>query len=124
MASTKATIPIKLLFEGVDHLVTVEMKNQDSYRGKLVNVEESMNCLLENVTKTKKSGETQTLEQVHLRGSHIRLFQLPELLKHARLFASSNKAKAAAGAAGGRGKGRNVAAFGAKVGGAANGRKA
>ncbi|CAD7933049.1 unnamed protein product [Amoebophrya sp. A120] len=58
MSQSKATIPVKLLYEAVDHMVNVEMKNGDAYRGKLTNLEDSMNVLLENVTKTKKTGET------------------------------------------------------------------
>ncbi|CAD7938223.1 unnamed protein product [Amoebophrya sp. A25] len=110
MVSKSATIPIKLLFEAIPHPVTVELKNGDKYRGKLVHCEESMNCLLENVTKTLKTGEVSTLEQVHLRGSQVRLFTLPELLKHARILKGGQAAAAA-----GRGRGRNVAAHGAKV---------
>ena len=118
---SKATIPVKVLYEAVPHIVSVEMKNGEAYRGKLASVEENMNCLVEGrtlwcrfplrkfevefvqpnkevenqptskifragVTKTHKDGRTTTLEQVYLRGSHIRLFQLPDLIKHARVL--------------------------------------
>ena len=43
------------------------------------------------VTKTHKDGRTTTLEQVYLRGSHIRLFQLPDLIRHARVLKSGKK---------------------------------
>ena len=37
-------VPIKLLHEGEGHVVTVELKNGETYRGMLVEAEDSMNC--------------------------------------------------------------------------------
>ena len=41
-----AGVPIKLLFQGEGHIVTVELKNGEVYRGKLTTAEDTMNCQL------------------------------------------------------------------------------
>jgi small nuclear ribonucleoprotein D3 len=48
MAAAPTTgVPIQLLHEAESHLVTVEMKSGDAYRGILIEAEETMNCQLE-----------------------------------------------------------------------------
>lgn len=37
-------MPLKLLHEGEGHVVTVELKNGETYRGMLTEAEDSMNC--------------------------------------------------------------------------------
>jgi LSM domain len=37
-------VPLKLLHEGEGHVVTVELKNGETYRGMLTEAEDSMNC--------------------------------------------------------------------------------
>ena len=37
-------VPIKILHEGEGHVVTVELKNGETYRGMLTEAEDSMNC--------------------------------------------------------------------------------
>ncbi|KAK1938705.1 putative small nuclear ribonucleoprotein (snRNP) [Babesia divergens] len=78
--------PVKLLYEGIGHIVTAEMQNSQLYRGTLVNVEDNMNCLLEGVTMVMKDGKTLALEQVFLRGSQIRFMIFPDMLRHAPMF--------------------------------------
>lgn len=41
-----AGVPVKLLFQGEGHIVTVELKNGEVYRGQLVAAEDTMNCQL------------------------------------------------------------------------------
>lgn len=43
-----AGVPIKLLYQGEGHVVTVEMKNGEVYRGQLAEAEETMNCQLKD----------------------------------------------------------------------------
>ncbi|RYG68859.1 hypothetical protein EON64_04175 [archaeon] len=43
-----AGIPIKLLYQGEGHVLTVELKNGEIYRGQLVQAEETMNCQLKD----------------------------------------------------------------------------
>ena len=40
------SVPIKLLHEGEGHVITVELKNGDIYRGVLLEAEATMNCQL------------------------------------------------------------------------------
>jgi small nuclear ribonucleoprotein D3 len=44
--ASKAGAPIQLLMEAENHVVTVELKNGETYRGQLVEAEETMNCQL------------------------------------------------------------------------------
>ncbi|GBE61699.1 LSM domain-containing protein [Babesia ovata] len=83
--------PVKLLYEGIGHIVTAEMQNSQLYRGTLINVEDNMNCLLEGVTMVMKDGKTLALEQVFLRGGQIRFMIFPDMLRHAPMFKQSAK---------------------------------
>ena len=40
------SVPIMLLHEGEGHIVTIELKNGETYRGLLTESEDSMNCQL------------------------------------------------------------------------------
>jgi hypothetical protein len=39
-------VPVKLLHEGEGHVVTIELKNGETYRGLLSEAEDTMNCQL------------------------------------------------------------------------------
>jgi small nuclear ribonucleoprotein D3 len=45
-----------------------------------------MNVQLREVMMTERDGRTKQLEQVFLRGSHIRYFIVPDMLRHAPMF--------------------------------------
>ncbi|XP_073313228.1 small nuclear ribonucleoprotein SmD3b-like isoform X1 [Primulina huaijiensis] len=47
-------IPVKLLHEASGHIVTVELKSGELYRGSMVECEDNWNCQLENITYTAK----------------------------------------------------------------------
>jgi len=47
-------IPVKLLHEATGHIVTVEMKSGERYRGSMVECEDNWNCQLESITYTAK----------------------------------------------------------------------
>lgn len=47
-------IPVKLLHEAAGHVVTVELKTGEVYRGSMVECEDNWNCQLENITFTAK----------------------------------------------------------------------
>jgi small nuclear ribonucleoprotein (snRNP)-like protein len=47
-------IPVKLLHEAAGHIVTVELKTGELYRGSLIECEDNWNCQLENITFTSK----------------------------------------------------------------------
>lgn len=84
--AAQAGVPIKLLHEGEGHVVTIELKNGEIYRGLLQEAEDTMNCQLKDVTMTAKNGRTQKLENVFLRGGHVKFIVLPEVLKNAPMF--------------------------------------
>jgi small nuclear ribonucleoprotein (snRNP)-like protein len=57
-------IPVKLLHEAENHVVTVEIKNGELYRGYMTEVSDSMNMRLDDVNVTAKDGKLFTLDQV------------------------------------------------------------
>jgi small nuclear ribonucleoprotein D3 len=66
--------------------ITIEMKNNTYYRGRLDEAEDNFNCRMSHVTVTDSRGRVSHLEQVYLRGSHMRFVILPDILKHAPMF--------------------------------------
>lgn len=102
-------IPLKLLYEGLGHIVTIEMKSGDLYRGTLVHVEDNMNCMLEHVNATMRDGKPIALEQCYLRGSQIRFCILPDMLKNAPMFKLAANAKNRASVLGAAGNKRAFA---------------
>lgn len=81
------SVPIKLLNEAQGHVVSLELTNGDTYRGKLQDSEDSMNVSLEDVTVTKgKTGESSFKSSVFVRGSMIRFISVPDILQYAPMF--------------------------------------
>jgi small nuclear ribonucleoprotein D3 len=81
-------VPVKLLHESQGHVVTVELKTGGIYRGKLINVEDNMNVQLKDITFTDRDGQVRKMEQIYVRGSHIRYFIVPDMLKNAPMFSN------------------------------------
>ncbi|EPR60838.1 LSM domain-containing protein [Toxoplasma gondii TgCatPRC2] len=109
--------PVKLLYEGLGHTVTVEIKSGEVYRGVLENAEDNMNCLLQTVTVTHRDGRVVSLEQVYIRGSQVKFIVFPDMLRHAPFFRMVDKAgkyKRALGLVGMR-RAMNMRARGARV---------
>ncbi|CAM0136711.1 small nuclear ribonucleoprotein Sm D3 [Umbelopsis sp. WA50703] len=79
-------IPIKLLHEAQGHIITLELKTGQLYRGKLFDAEDNMNVQLKEVTVTARDGRVSQLEQVYIRGSQVRFFIVPDMLKNAPMF--------------------------------------
>ncbi len=79
-------IPIKLLHEAEGHIITLETTTGEVYRGKLLEAEDNMNCQMLNITLTARDGRVTQVEQVFIRGSMIRFFILPDMLKNAPMF--------------------------------------
>jgi small nuclear ribonucleoprotein D3 len=79
--------------------VTVEIDSGQTYRGKLIEgiegeghgarkqqtdtatAEDNMNCQLENINVTQRDGRVTHLDRVYIRGSHVRLFIVPDMLR-------------------------------------------
>eukprot|EP00355_Strombidium_rassoulzadegani_P008695 CAMPEP_0168615432 /NCGR_PEP_ID=MMETSP0449_2-20121227/4501_1 /TAXON_ID=1082188 /ORGANISM="Strombidium rassoulzadegani, Strain ras09" /LENGTH=88 /DNA_ID=CAMNT_0008656171 /DNA_START=6 /DNA_END=272 /DNA_ORIENTATION=+ len=79
-------IPIKLLHEAENHVVTVELKTSELYRGYLMEVEDTMNMRLDDVYITRRNGKQYKMDQVFIRGSQVRFVILPDMLQHSPMF--------------------------------------
>jgi len=79
-------VPVKLLHEAMGHIVTLELKTGDVYRGKLYEAEDNMNVQLKEVTVTRRDGRVGQLEHIFVRGSQCRWFIVPDVLAHAPMF--------------------------------------
>ncbi|KAF9134050.1 small nuclear ribonucleoprotein Sm D3 [Mortierella sp. 14UC] len=79
-------VPIKLLHEAQGHIITIELKTGSVYRGTLFEAEDNMNVQLKDITMTARDGRLTQLDQVYIRGSHIRFFIVPDMLKNAPMF--------------------------------------
>ena len=90
-------VPIKVLHEAEGHVVTMESVMGELFRGKLIEAEDNMNCLMGNITVTYRDGRTAQLEQVYVRGSKIRFIILPDMLKNAPMFKNIKLSKGAQG---------------------------
>ncbi|CAO3682413.1 unnamed protein product [Rhizopus microsporus] len=65
-------VPIKLLHEAQGHIISLELKTGQLYRGKLLEAEDNMNIQLKDITVTARDGRVSQLDQVYIRGSHVR----------------------------------------------------
>ncbi|KAK6436284.1 small nuclear ribonucleoprotein Sm D3 [Oleoguttula sp. CCFEE 5521] len=113
-------IPIKLLNEATGHQVTVEITSGQTYRGRLIEgahdkdqsksahklineaAEDNMNVQLENINVTQRDGRVTHLDRVYIRGSHVRLFIVPDMLRNAPMFRARNTRGRGVGLARGR----------------------
>ncbi|KAI9666828.1 MAG: small nuclear ribonucleoprotein Sm D3 [Trizodia sp. TS-e1964] len=74
-------IPIKLLNEAQGHVITLELTSGQVYRGRLLEAEDNMNVQLKDITVTARDGRVSHLDQVYIRGSHVRFFIVPDMLR-------------------------------------------
>ncbi|RPA81036.1 Sm-like ribonucleo protein [Ascobolus immersus RN42] len=79
-------IPITLLNDAQGHICTLELTSGQVFRGKLIEVEDNMNVQLKDVTCTARDGRVSHLEQVYIRGSHVRFFIVPDMLRNGPMF--------------------------------------
>jgi small nuclear ribonucleoprotein D3 len=79
-------VPIKLLHEAELHVVTVELKTGELYRGYLMEAEDTMNMRLDDVFVTKRDGKQLHFDQVFVRGSQVRFIVIPDMLKNSPMF--------------------------------------
>eukprot|EP01137_Pigoraptor_chileana_P023202 Opistho-2@89128 len=90
-------IPIKLIHEAEGHIITIELKSGEIYRGRLVEAEDNMNSQLQEVKMTARDGHVSELEHVYIRGSKIRFLILPDMLKNAPMFQRKAEKKGGTG---------------------------
>ncbi|KAL3231038.1 Small nuclear ribonucleoprotein Sm D3 [Nakaseomyces bracarensis] len=81
-----SNIPVKLLSEAQGHVVTVELTTGETYHGRLVESEDNMNIQLRDVTVTGTDSKLTRMDHVFVRGSHVRFFVVPDMLKNAPMF--------------------------------------
>ena len=79
-------VPIKLLHEAENHVVTVELKSGELYRGYLMEAEDTMNMRLDDVYMTSRGGKTLRFDQIFIRGSQVRFIIIPDMLKNSPMF--------------------------------------
>jgi len=79
-------IPVKLLHESLGHTITVELKGGSSYRGVLLEPEDSLNVSMKEVQVTHPDGKIVKMDSVYIRGSMIRFIVVPEMLGQAPMF--------------------------------------
>jgi small nuclear ribonucleoprotein D3 len=100
-------------------VVTVELKSGELYRGQLFDCEDSMNVQLRDVQATARDGSTRHVAALYVRGSHVRWFILPDMLKNAPMFKRISHPRIWAGR--GMGAGTEAAAAGGGRGGGGRG---
>merc|ERR1711959_233993 len=87
MSSLKGVgIPVKLIHESIGHIVTVELKTGEVYRGDMISAEDNWNCQLGNVLATLKDGRQTQIDHIFVRGSYIEFLTVPDMLKNAPMF--------------------------------------
>ena len=79
-------VPIKLFHEARNHVVSIELKSGESFRGHLVEMDDTMNAVLENVQKTSQDGLVSIHRKVYIRGSQVVFVTVPDMFKHAPMF--------------------------------------
>ena len=90
------SVPIKLLHEAESHVVTIEIKSGEMFRGYLMEAEDTMNVRLDDVKMTSRDGKVSHLDQLYLRGSQIKFVVIPDMLKNSPMFKKiKNQTKAA-----------------------------
>ncbi|KAI9731014.1 MAG: small nuclear ribonucleoprotein Sm D3 [Cirrosporium novae-zelandiae] len=93
-------IPIKLLNEAQGHVVTLEITSGQRH-GTII-AEDNMNVQLKDITVTARDGRVSHLDQVYIRGSHVRFFIVPDMLRNAPMFRSRGQKGRGVGLARGR----------------------
>lgn len=65
--------------------ILIELKNGESVYGKLTNIDNWMNLTLSNVVHNYNDGAKFTkLDEIYIRGNHIKFLRLPNLVRISR----------------------------------------
>lgn len=79
-----------LLKDSKPFLISIETKGKKIFRGNLTFIEENMNCILENAILIDQNGKLSKFKSVFLRGSNIKIFIIPDVLKKYSIIANLN----------------------------------
>eukprot|EP01039_Chlorochromonas_danica_P000262 gene262-281_t len=72
-------LPLSLLKAAIDHPMLIELKNGDTYNGRLVSCNVYMNICLKDVICTSKDGERfWKLPECYIRGNSIKYLRIPD----------------------------------------------
>jgi len=71
-------------------------------------VEDNCNVQLRDITMTARDGRVSHLEHVYIRGSHVRFFVIPDMLRNAPMFRNNKALRARGAARGGRGATKGI----------------
>jgi small nuclear ribonucleoprotein len=63
--------PLNILIKKINHEVTVKLKNNSEYRGKMVNCDSHMNIILEGATEYKSDEPSANFGNIIVRGNNI-----------------------------------------------------
>ena len=75
----KEMFPLSLLFSTQGQEILVELRNGDTYNGKLTSCDTYMNLNLEGVYRTSKDGDRfWEIPEVYIRGTSIKYLRIPD----------------------------------------------
>ena len=74
----------------------------DEQKAKVEKDRQNLNIALKDITVTGRDGRVSQLDQVYIRGSHVRFFIVPDMLRNAPMFRSRNVRGRGVGMARGR----------------------
>lgn len=80
----------------------METTDGTTYRGKLWEAEDNMNVQLENIQVTARDGRVSHMDRVYIRGSYVRYFIVPDMLRNAPMFRQKDRKGRGVGLARGR----------------------
>ena len=76
MAQTTAKRPLTTLQKNIKKSVTVRLKNDIEYKGKMVNVDSYMNLIMSDAEELKDGKTTEKFGRVILRGNNVLFIKL------------------------------------------------
>mmetsp|Transcript_2114 Transcript_2114/g.9269 ORF Transcript_2114/g.9269 Transcript_2114/m.9269 type:complete len:131 (-) Transcript_2114:70-462(-) len=95
-------LPLSLLRTTVGHPMLIELKNGDTYNGRLVSCDTWMNVTLRDVIRTSRDGDRfWKLPECYIRGTNIKYLRIPE-----EVIDMVNEEQLERQRQGGRGRGR------------------
>ena len=100
-------VPSKLLKEFKDRRITVEVSSGEVYKGIVHETEENLSVSLGDVKATLVSGRVVKMDEVYIKGSRIRLINLPDSAADYMTKLMRPPSRGRGGFRGGRGKGRS-----------------
>mmetsp|Transcript_11665 Transcript_11665/g.21680 ORF Transcript_11665/g.21680 Transcript_11665/m.21680 type:complete len:141 (+) Transcript_11665:51-473(+) len=121
-------LPLSLLKTAQGHPMLIELKNGDTYNGRLSSCNMFMNMCLTDVICTSKDGDRfWKMPECYIRGNSIKYLRIPDEVitlvpEEEQREKKFNQGKGKGGRGGGRGGGRTVSGRGGRDGGRGGGK--